>query len=59
MSSRSQDAATLAELAKQVYSLAAGNVKLVTIIDDISSSLNDLTCQVNELEEEVERLNRG
>jgi hypothetical protein len=61
MSSRSQDAATLAELAKQVHSLAAGNVKLVTIIDDISSSLDDLTCQVNELEEEVDRLslNRG
>jgi hypothetical protein len=59
MSSRSQDAATLAELAKQVHSLAAGNVKLVSVVEEINTSLASLTSQVNDLEEEVDRLNRG
>ena len=59
MSSRSQDAATLAELAKQVHHLAAGNVKLVSVLEEITTSLASLTSQVNDLEEEADRLNRG
>jgi hypothetical protein len=59
MSSRSQDAATLAELAKQVHILAAGIVKLVSVVDEINTSLASLTSQVNDIEEEVDRLNRG
>ena len=59
MSSRSQDAATLAELAKQVHSLAAGSVKLVSVVAEINSSLAALSSQVTDLEEEIDRLNRG
>ena len=64
MSSRSQDADRLlinavAELAKQIHHMAARNVKLVSVVEEINTSLASLTSQVNDLEEEVDRLNRG
>jgi hypothetical protein len=59
MSSRSLDAAKLAELARQLHTIAEGFVKLVNVVEEVNTSLQALTCQVNDLEDEVERLNRG
>jgi len=59
MSSRSQDAAKLAELSQQLHTIAEGFVKLVNVVEEVNTSLQALTCQVNEIEEEIDRLNRG
>jgi methyl-accepting chemotaxis protein len=59
MSSRSQDSAKLTELAQQLHAIAEGSVKLVAVVEEINTSLLALTSQVNDIEEEIERLNRG
>jgi hypothetical protein len=59
MSSRSQDSAKLIELAQQLHVIAEGSVKLVAVVEEINASLLALTTQVNDIEEEIERLNRG
>jgi len=58
MSSRSNDAATLAQLARQLQCIAGTNVQLVNLIEEINTSLGALTSRVNDLEEANDDLER-
>jgi chromosome segregation ATPase len=59
VSSRSQDAARLSELAQHLTITSDQLVKLARVVEEINTSLLDLTAQLQDLEEEVDRLNRG
>ena len=58
MSSRAQDADRLAQLARQLHNVAATNVQLVNLLEEINTSLRALTSQVNDLEQESDDLDR-
>jgi len=59
MSSRSQDSAKLVELAQHLATTSDQLVRLVHVVEELNASLLGLTAQVSDLEEEVDRLNRG
>ena len=59
MSSRAQDAAKLAKLAVQYQEMASLLLRLTEFLTEAESRLSELTSQVQDLEEEVDRLNRG
>ena len=59
MSSRSQDSAKLDKLAVQYQEMASLLLRLTEFLTEAESRLSELTSQVSDLEEEVDRINRG